>query len=1644
MVAVKPMSETGGTEPAPSRAGLIEVPVLSDASGRSWLLPACRLVPGGADGDLLESADVGAALSDSLLDAARLMARRLGPGRHDVTFAISAGSQPRLVPDSLDGWALAEELVGVDLASGPGTPSRTDRGQALPAALSSVQPPPASGHAVEARLRAASASANARLLHRRLPQGPGVRVVQAAEVGSVVGDAVLLRVVAHGMDRPTALARLQRALASCAMIVENAPTNRCDLLAALAAQLHPGHRALVAASDPLAVLVAAVRASDAQRAIQRDAFHARAARGRPEPADASGISTTLVHGGHRYALVVHETGPLHYRIDTGDQVAELAVTRRSPFEWTVTCAGRRHSVVVNPHEGGCTLEIDGVAHRVDLDEGLPVRAEWPALVVSVAVGAGEPVAAGDTLLVIETMKMESTIRAPFAGTVTSVDVLPNEQVDAGSPLLRIRKPARNGASVIRPGGGQPAVSFAGMALADVSGRPPCDRVYEALSSYLLGFELDPTALRGLLAEQRAFANRTAAGDATLLAAEDAFLDLFSELGLLLQTEHEPGVGTGAASSTLLDGVTTAREYLIGYLQWLDPDRIGMPEAMRRRLGRVLARYGVTDLRRNPELEQAVVRLFGAQSRMPALAGVVSGILERRLRYRDRVLPLVDETARARYDRLTAATQGRLEGIADLSRDARFRFIDEPVIEAGRAQVQAEMEAHLDALAEDPNRADRDERIAALVACPQPMRETILRRRVNGADPDLQSALLEVRARRWYRIRDLRDLRVVRVDGVVLCCADYDYEGRHIHVVLAFSPLTGLADLGTALARHLAGVDPARSPIVDVMCWRPDAHPNGDELAGMLREQVSGWELGRPLWRIDLTVSSLGPDVDPENRTQYVTFRPDADGALVEDVFYRNLHPMLAKRLELWRLGNFDLTRMPSQEDVYLFHGVAKANPKDHRLFALAEVRDMTAVPQGRGGVTSYPMLERMGLQSIIAMRRARAAYSGRDKPQANRITLLVRQPWDVPRENWSDLAELLVPLASGAGLEMVVIRTSIREADGSLRPTVLNVDGIIQRSITVTEEPPRDDIVRPVTRYRQKVLTAQRFGVPYPFEILRMFAPQAGTVSKFKPAHFVELDLDESGERLVEVHREPGLNESNLVVGLLTNYSSAYPDGMTRVAMLSDPTRGLGNLAEPECRRVNAALALAAERGIPVEWFAVSSGALISMESGTENMDWIALTLRRIIEFTQGGGEINVIVTGINVGGQPYWNAEATMLMHTRGILVMIPNSAMVLTGKQALDFSGGVSADDNFGIGGYERVMGPNGQAQYWAGSLADACELLLHHYEYTYVLPGERFPRRTATTDPHDRDVRPYPHTRIPESDFTVVGDIFSAERNPERKKPFDVRSVMRAVSDQDCEPLERWQRWRGGETSVVWDARVGGYSVLLLGLESHPVPRRGFVPADGPPAWTSGTLFPQASRKTARAVTAASGNRPLVVLANLSGFDGSPESMRHWQLEYGAEIGRAVTNFRGPIVFVVISRYHGGAFVVFSKALNESMEVAAVEGSFASVIGGAPAAATVFAREVRGRVEKDARVASAKKLLVGTTGTEATERRARLAEITEQVRSEKLGEAAAEFDAVHTIERALRTGSVDEIIAGRDLRPWIIAALERGVERTLADEG
>ena len=439
-------------------------------------------------------------------------------------------------------------------------------------------------------------------------------------------------------------------------------------------------------------------------------------------------------------------------------------------------------------------------------------------------------------------------------------------------------------------------------------------------------------------------------------------------------------------------------------------------------------------------------------------------------------------------------------------------------------------------------------------------------------------------------------------------------------------------------------------------------------------------------------------------------------------------------------------------------------------------------------------------------------------------------------------------------------------------------------------------------------------------------------------------------------------------------------------------------------------------------------------------MDWVSRALRRIITFTQNGGEINIIVAGINVGAQPYWNAEATMLMHTKGILVMTPDSAMVLTGKQSLDYSGGVSAEDNFGIGGYDRVMGPNGQAQYWAPNLQAACEILFVHYDHAYVAPGERFPRRAETSDPVDRDVRDYPHDH-PSSDFTTVGDIFADATNKDRKKPFDIRTVMRSVVDQDHPVLERWADMADADTSVVFDAHIAGIPVCVIGIESRVIPRKGWVPADGPDQWTSGTLFPQSSKKTARAINAASGSRPLVVLANLSGFDGSPESLRRTSSSSTApKSAEPSSTSTDRSCSCVVSRYHGGAFVVFSSALNENMEVLAVEGSFSSVIGGAPAAAVVFTREVNTRTAADPAVRELEAQLADSTDDAASASlRVKLADTRTAVRSDKLGEVAAEFEAVHNVERARQVGSVHSIIPAAELRPSIVAAVERGMART-----
>ncbi len=1631
---------------------LMEVDLLADSHGVIWA-HGMREVTVAHEGHLLLAESpppfLGGDLERQIRSAAVALAGSVGlVGAAVVRFCVDEANQECWL-SSVDPYARPEHALVEDAtgASFMGLRIRVATGEQL-----DPEPPAADGWAVEVRLlaldpEAGHAPSGGRVEVIDLPVGTGVRVDASLRVGDLVdavADPMIATMSAWGRDRSEAFRRIRRALERTVVVLQPGTSNRSELLALLdrpelaAGPVTLGWYAdlgaageLVPAADPMALVAAAIESYEADLSLVRAAFLGSARRGRPQNPEAVGTRVHLEYRGAHHRVRVDRIGPDAYRIHDGSEIV-ARVDRVGPYERRITCRGRKHRVVTVAQGSTFRVEVDGVAHLVTRVDGAPVRAAWPALVSQILVTPGQRVAEGEPVAVLESMKMISTVTAPFAGEVLGVDVVANAQVERNAPLFRLRAEADVPAAVE-----EAEVSLDSLAATGGDRASGPHDVYRRLTDYLLGYDLDPAGLRRLTADQRALADGDP-GDPALLAEEDAFVDLFAELGGLYRprTEAEPGY-----AERELAGNT--QEYLLAFLQWLDADRAGLPERYRQRLVAALERYGVHGLEHTDELEEAMLWMFRSFERVPAVAPFVMTLLQRRLVALPTLRDSADAAMRERLGRLAAAAQGRQQQVADLARDVEFQYFDEPVMFASKTQVREEMARHLAALREDPTRADRAEHVEQLVNCPQPVRGQLLAAWLDsGSATDVagfQSAILESYTQRFYRLRDLTELDHATVDGRLLGFADYRYQDRQFHLVTSYLALDDLPALAHAIAEHLASVPIDHAVVVDLVCWREELRPPVEELSETVQQILARCDFGRPLHRLDLTITSLAGDRPERARTQHLTFRSGDAGRLEEDLLYRNLHPMLGKRLDLWRLSNFDLTRLPSPEDVYLFHGVAKENPRDHRLFALAEVRDLVRVEDPATGQTSYPALGRIGLEALAAMRAALAQFQPRERPVSNRLVLSVRPTWDIPPEDWNDLAMSYESLARGAGLEKLVLHVQIPdpEADGGLLDKVVYLEGIGKGLMTIRLGDPGPNPVRPRTPYAQKVLTSERFGVPYPYEIVRLLTT-GGAASGFPPGDFVELDLGEDGESLVRVDREPGQNTAHLVVGLLTNYTDVVPEGMTRVALLSDPTQGLGNLAEPECRLINAALAYAAEHRLPIEWYAVSSGALIAMDSGTENMDWIALTLRRIIEFTQAGGEINIIVTGINVGGQPYWNAEATMLMHTKGILVMTPASAMVLTGKQALDFSGAVSADDNFGIGGYDRIMGPNGQGQYWAPSFADACALLLQHYDYAYVVPGERFPRRRPTADPLDRDVRTASHAAVAGSSFETVGEVFGADTNPDRKMPFDMRSVMAAVADADCAPLERWKAWADSDTSIVWDATVGGIPVCLLGLESRTVPRRGFVPSYGPPSWTSGTLFPQSSRKTARAINACSGNRPLVVLANLSGFDGSPESMRNWQLEYGAEIGRAVTNFDGPIVFVVVSRYHGGAFVVFSKALTESMEIAAVEGSYASVIGGAPAAATVFARETKQRTEADPRVIAAREEAASATGKQVARARARIAEITAEVRSEKLGEVADEFDAIHTIDRALQVGSVDRIIAPADLRPWVIEALERGMAR------
>jgi acetyl/propionyl-CoA carboxylase alpha subunit/acetyl-CoA carboxylase carboxyltransferase component len=1492
------------------------------------------------------------------------------------------------------------------------------------------RPPAEIGHAIEARLNAEDpdrdfAPSPGRIVRLDLPTGPGIRVDTGVSEGDSIPadfDSMIAKIIAFGRDREEALGRLRRAMAETTVIIAGGATNKSfvlDLLdqpevidgtadTAWIDRVRGHGRLTQRRGSAVALAVAAIEAYQDEESRARQRLLATAHGGRPQVQLDTSRPVELKLRGVSYRVHVGRVTPHRFQvaISAGSGAPHTASVELERFDrqtGQVVVNGSRFRLVTHAHGPTQLVEVDGVAHRVSRDEGGVVRAPAPALVVATPVPVGAEVEAGAPVLVLESMKMETVVRAPFRGRVRECPVAVGSLVETGAPLLRL-EPLGNGNGAAA--GPQADAEVEIDLPADSGAEPAAQQVATGLRDLrglLLGFDADPQDWNRVLERYLAARAQAVPGNGTPVAGEIELLAVFADLSEL--TRNRPA----GADDTADTQVHSPREYFHTYLQSLDAERAGLPEAFQHRLTQVLRHYGVTSLERTPELEDAVFRIFLAQRRSASDVAVVTALLRQWITEPPPGEPL-RERAGLTMEHLVAATQLRFPAVADLARSVVFRWFAQPLLRRSRAQVYAGVRGHLRYLDAHPDAPDRAERIAEMVAGSEPL-VRLLGQRIGRPGTGL-APLLEVLTRRYYGIGTVYDVRTRDADGFPVVIAEYAADGGPAAALTTGADFTALG----AAVRAIGTLTPAGDAAADIyLTW--DGQPDDpDAMAAQLRTVLAAQPLPAGLLRITTTVAGRSGAV----MHHHFTFRQSADG-ITEERLIRGLHPMIAQRMQLERLRNFDLTRLPSADDeVRLFRCVAADNPADERLVALAQVRDLTPLRDSDGRLVALPAAENTLAACLDAIRKAQSVRPPDKRFDTNRILIYVWPPSDVTGTELRAIVQRVLPTTAGAGLEEVMFLARQRDpVTGELADIAVRI-GYAAGSgmqLEIGERPTAP--VEPLDDYRLKVLRASRRGTAYPYELTGMLAGTGGA--------FTEHDLDGEGN-LVPVDRPRGQNTAAIVAGVVSTPTKLHPQGVTRVVLLGDPTKSLGALSEPECTRVIAALDLAQRLGVPLEWFSLSAGARISMDSGTENMDWVAAALKRIITFTQAGGEINIVVAGINVGAQPYWNAEATMLMHTKGILVMTPDSAMVLTGKQSLDFSGSVSAEDNFGIGGYDRVMGPNGQAQYWAPNLTAARDVLMAHYLHTYVAPGEPGPRHAGTTDARDRDICEYPHS-LPGSDFTTVGDIFSATANPDRKKAFDIRTVMRALADQDHPVLERWAGMADAETAVVQDVHLGGRPVCLIGIESRSVPRHGFPPTDGPDTYTAGTLFPASSKKAARAINAASGNRPLVVLANLSGFDGSPESMRKLQLEYGAEIGRAIVNFRGPIVFCVISRYHGGAFVVFSKALNPNMTVLAVEGSFASVIGGAPAAAVVFAGQVNRRTSTDSRVTSLEARLAETSGAEHAELTARLDEVRASVRAEKLADVAAEFDRVHSVHRAVEVGSVDAVVSAAQLRPRII---------------
>ncbi len=363
---------------------------------------------------------------------------------------------------------VTEEIFGLDLVE-----------LQLRVAAGEPEPWPAQrrarGHAVEARIYAEDPAAGflptgGRVLALSWPDG--ARVDAGIAAGTVVGsdyDPMLAKVIAYGADRAEALAKLDAALGE--VVILGLGTNAGFLRALLAdpdvqaGRLDTGLvgrrlDALVAAEPPPDVLPAA--AVLALAALEPagpvvDPFDVPGGWRVGEPAWTAWRMTVGGSG-------VSSTGPVEVRARGRAAGAVVAVDGAEPV---------RAQVAAHPGESRVPVTVDGVTRsygvalagdtlwlgrdgqawavreQAPLDaaaaqaaagSGGPVVSPMPGTVTLVEVAEGQPVTAGQRLVVVEAMKMEHVLAAPVDGIVRGLRAKPGGTVAKDAVLLVVEPP----------------------------------------------------------------------------------------------------------------------------------------------------------------------------------------------------------------------------------------------------------------------------------------------------------------------------------------------------------------------------------------------------------------------------------------------------------------------------------------------------------------------------------------------------------------------------------------------------------------------------------------------------------------------------------------------------------------------------------------------------------------------------------------------------------------------------------------------------------------------------------------------------------------------------------------------------------------------------------------------------------------------------------------------------------------------------------------------------------------------------------------------------------------------------------------------------------------------------------------------------